>query len=117
MSGERRLAAVPSWREQQVLEWLGESESAPSAQILDAAFAALPRVRQRRAWPWTRLGDRLRPEPFGSPRARLVAIAITAILLLTLFAGTLLTAGQRGFSVEPGPDGLSRMRARPCCSR
>ena len=106
MSGQRRLASVPSWREQQVLEWLDESESVPSGPILDTAFSALPRVRQRRAWPWTRLGDQLRPEPFGSPRARLVAIAIAAMLLLMLFAGTLLTAGQRDFTaviVEPAP--------------
>ena len=104
MSGERHLASVPSLREQQVLEWLSESEAVPSAPIVDAAFAELPSVRQRRAWPWTRLGDRLRPEPFGSHQARVVAVAIAAMLLLTLFAGTLLTAGQRGFTaVVVGP--------------
>ena len=98
MSGPRHLSAVPTRREQEVLDWLGDSEAAPSRDVLEVAFAQLPGIRQRRAWPWTRLEERLRPEPFGSHQARLVALAIAAMLLLVLFAGTLLTAGQRGFT-------------------
>ena len=107
MSGTRRLSAVPSRRQQQVLDWLADSEGAPSKDVLDVAFAELPRVRQRRRWPWTRLEERLRPEPFGSQQARLVALAIAAMLLLVVFAGTVLTAGQRGFTgvvIEPAPN-------------
>ncbi len=100
MSGPRRLAAVPSRREQQVLDWLGENQSAPARDVLERAFAELPRIRQRRRWPWTRLEERLRPEPFGSHQARLLALAVAAMLLLALLGGTLLTVGQRNLGLR-----------------
>jgi hypothetical protein len=107
VTGQRRLTAVPSRREQQALDWLAESASAPARDVLERAFAELPQISQRPAWPWTRLQEGLRPEPFGSRQARLLALAIVAMVLLTLFAGTVLTAGQRGvlgLVIGPAPN-------------
>jgi len=101
VSGPRRLSVLPSRREQQVLDWLAESQAARSGDVLELAFAKLPRVPQRRPWPWTRMAERVRPEPFGSQQARLLALAVAAMLLLMLFAATVLTVGHRGFADMP----------------
>jgi dipeptidyl aminopeptidase/acylaminoacyl peptidase len=95
MTGRRRLAAVPDRLDQQVLDWLTEPEAADASRPLEVAFAELANVRQLRPWPWTRLTDRLRPEPFGSPQARTIALVVAASLLLTLLATTWLTVGQQ----------------------
>jgi len=116
VSGGRRLFAVPSRRQQQVLDWLAESQVAPSGDVLELAFAKLSRVPQRRPWPWTRMAERVRPEPFGSQQARLLALAIAAMLLLLLFTGTVLTVGQRGLfdrAQVPPPDPTTVAVATP----
>ena len=95
MTGQRRLAAVPGRYEQQVLDWLSEPETADAGRPLELAFDELANVRQLRPWPWTRLAERLRPEPFGSPQARTNALVVAAALLLALLATTWLAVGQQ----------------------
>ncbi len=95
MTGPRRLTAVPSRTEQAVIDWLLEPEVTDAPRVLDLAFAELPNVRQLRRWPWHRIATALRPEPFGSPQARALALSVAAILLLVLLAATWLTVGQQ----------------------
>jgi dipeptidyl aminopeptidase/acylaminoacyl peptidase len=95
MTDSPRRSAFRGRREQQVLDWLGEPEQATAAAVMDLAFAELPKVRQLRPWPWTRLLDRIRPEPIGSPQVRAIALVAVAALLLALLAGTLLLVGRQ----------------------
>ena len=107
MSGPR-LTAVPSRREQQVLDWLGENQSAPARDVLERAFAELPQVRQRRAWPnvsATTAGSsspsrRVRSASISASRAGRMSSALVAQMSCQMSAGL---DARRVVSVRPGP--------------
>jgi hypothetical protein len=99
-NGRNHLTLIPDADEQRVLDWISEPEEAAAAPVLARAFAQLPQVRRVRRQPWDVQLERLRPEPFGRPGERRVALLLAAALSI-LALGAAIAAGASLFQLAP----------------
>jgi WD40-like Beta Propeller Repeat len=120
-NGRDHLTLIPDADQQRVLDWLSEPEDAAAAPVLARAFAQLKGVDRVRPRPWDTQLQRVRPEPFGRPGDRRVALLVAAALSIVAL-GVAIAAGaslfQRASVVVPPPSappspGASRATTPP----
>lgn len=99
-NGRNHLTLIPDQYEQRVLDWLSEPEDAVAAPVLARAFAQLPQARRVGRRPWDTQLERVRPEPFGRPSDRRVALLLAAALSIVAL-GVAIAAGAWLFRDAP----------------